>query len=124
MKPFIIACAVFAALALPRLAAAQASHHDDSPSTGLHLSDSLVVGTTTLKPGDYRFRCKTIDGVSVLVVTSEEDGKEVARVPCAAENLPEKVKVSEFRSRTAPDGKKKLSSVRIKGETIAHTVLN
>lgn len=124
MKPFIIACAVFAALALPRLAAAQTPHHEDSPSTGLHLSDSLVVGAVTLQPGDYRFQCKTFNGESFLVVTREDDGKEIARVPCTPENLPEKVKVSEFRSRTSPDGKKTLSSVRIKGETIAHTVLN
>jgi hypothetical protein len=124
MKPFIIVCAMLAAFAFPRFAAAQATHQEDSKVTELHLSEAMVVGNTTLKPGDYRFQCKHVDGEQFLVVTSDVDRKEVARVPCTAENLPEKVKVSEFRSRSVADGSKVLSSVRIKGETIAHRVLN
>jgi len=124
MKPFFAVCAMLVALAVPRFAAAQTSHEGDSKSTDLHLSEPLVVGTSTLKPGDYHFQCKHIDGQQFLVVTSDETRAEVARVPCTPENLPEKAKVSEFRSRTVPGSAKVLSSVRIKGETIAHRVVN
>ncbi len=124
MKPFIAVCAALVALAFPRFAAAQAVHEGDSKAIELHLSEPLVVGTTTLKPGDYHFQCKHVDGQQFLVVTSDDERREVTRVPCTPENLPAAVKVSEFRSRTAPDGMKVLSSVRIKGETIAHRVVN
>ena len=121
MKTLIAASAFVALVALPGLASAQEHHTAKSPKSDLHVSTSIIVGDKTLKPGDYKFQCVDIDGTQFLVV-KDEDGEEVARVPCAAETLPAKVSTSEFRSVTR-DGKLYLSSVRIKGETIAHRVV-
>jgi hypothetical protein len=55
-------------------------------------------------------------------VTAVEDGKEVARVPCTAEQLMEKPDVSEMRAVPDGAGGRVLSGVRIRGEQIAHRV--
>jgi hypothetical protein len=55
-------------------------------------------------------------------VTTAEDGKEVARVPCTPEELMAKPTMSEIR--TVPDGAggRVLSAVRVRGEKTAHGV--
>lgn len=122
MKTMIAASAFLAVLALPGLARAQDVHHaGKSPKTDLHVSTSIVVGTTTLKEGDYKFQCVDIAGKQFLVVKND-DGDEVARVPCEPEALQATVTTSEFRSITR-DGQRYLTAVRIKGETIAHRVV-
>lgn len=124
MKRLIVSlCALALFVALPRAAAAQAHEHEgNSPKADFHLSKALVVGTTTLEPGDYRFQCLFVDGKHVLVVTSD-DGKEMARVPCEPEQLTSKVTLSDFRSINRPDGTVALTAVRIKGEKIAHRLV-
>jgi hypothetical protein len=117
MKHLIVAACAVAALAMPRPAAAQ-DHNGNSAKTDLRVSKSLVVGTTELTPGDYRFQCKLIDGRHYLVVETA-DGEAVTKVPCEPETLVEKVKISQFRSITR-DGKQYLTAVLIKGETVAH----
>ena len=57
------------------------------------------------------------------VMVVDDDGREVARVPCRPEELQKKTEISEFRSVPRPDGIHALSAVRIKGETIAHRVV-
>jgi len=104
-------------------ARAQPIHEGDSRKADLHVSQPLAVGDTVLKPGDYKFQCKHIDGQQFLVVTSDEDGREVARVPCKAEELQKKADVSEFRSVPRTEGWSRLTGVIIKGETIAHRVV-
>ena len=81
-------------------------------------------GRTVLKPGDYRFQCKHIDGKTFLVVSEVGSGKEILRVPCAEESLSDKTVASELHSVIRPDGTRVLQSVRIKGETIAHRVVD
>jgi hypothetical protein len=121
MKTLIVASALVALAAFPALASAQEHHAAKSPKTDLHVSSPVVVGTTTLKPGDYRFQCVDIDGRQFLVVKTE-DGYEVARVPCEAEAVGGKILLSEFRS-VERDGMRYLTAVRIKGETIAHRIV-
>ncbi|MBZ5559115.1 MAG: hypothetical protein LAO77_17730 [Acidobacteriia bacterium] len=120
MNRFLVACGVVAMLAFPVFASAQDTHAP-SKVADFHLSTALKVGTTTLKPGDYKFQCIFVDGGHFMVVKSE-DGKEVARVPCTPEDLGRRNEVSEFRSITRPDGTRDLSAVRFKGETISHRV--
>ena len=120
MKRFIIllaAVAVFAAL--PSAAFAQDHSEKNSPKAEFQISKALVVGATTLKPGSYRFQCVFENGKHFLVVWSDE-GQELARVPCAPEDLTKKVDTSDFRSITRPDGVQVLTAVRIKGEKVAH----
>ncbi len=114
---------VLAMLVLPTLASAQAVHSANSPRADLLLTEPLVVGSATLSPGDYRFQCKRIGEQEFLVVTSAEDGREVARVPCKPEALEKKVDISDFRSVAGPDGVHSLTAVRIKGESMAHRVI-
>ena len=121
MKTLIAASAFLALVVFPGLASAQEHHSAKSPKTDLHVSAAVVVGDTTLKPGDYTFQCVDIDGKQFLVVKNN-DGEEIARVPCEAETLPAKIPMSEFRSITR-DGKLYLTAVRFKGETIAHRVV-
>jgi hypothetical protein len=119
-RAIVTACAFLAMLALPVLALAQGVHAEKSGKTDLKVSRELIVGTTTLKPGEYRFQCIEIDGQHYLVVKSS-DGDEVVRVPCEAEQLSAKIPISDFRSITR-DGKQYLTAVRIKGEMVAHRV--
>lgn len=121
MKILSLLCGVLAIVAVPALASAQPSHAN-SPKAEFQLTEPLVVGSETLQPGDYKFQCKKIGDAEFLVVTSADDGREVARVPCKPEQLQKKTEISEFRSVPRPDGIHVLSSVRIKGETIAHRV--
>ena len=55
---------------------------------------------------------------------TNDRNKEVARVPCTEEAMPEKIADSQLRSFVRSDGLRALQSVRIKGETIAHRVVN
>jgi hypothetical protein len=120
----LAACFALTFAAFPQVAAAQADHHANSPKSEFHLSQPLTVGTTTLTVGDYKFQCLRIDGADFLVVTSADDGKEVARVPCKPEDLVAKVRMSDLR--TVPDGRggRALVAVRIRGEMVAHRVVS
>lgn len=116
-----VACGILAALAIPVLASAQVVHSETTKKANMHLTEPMIVGTQTLKPGDYQYQCFTISGETFLVIT-RENGEEVARVPCTPEPVAKKAETSEIRSMTR-DGKIYLTTVRIKGETIAHRVV-
>jgi hypothetical protein len=122
IRSILISCAVLATIALPTRASAQPVHAGHSAKGEISLSQPLVVGTKTLKPGDYTIQCKTIDGQEYLVVTSVEDRAEVARVPCTPQTLQKKVNVSEFSTVERSDGSSVLTAVRIQGESIEHRV--
>jgi len=125
MKRFIVLAAAVGALSIsPAVASAQVTHGEDSKKVDLHISKVLVVGTTTLKEGDYKVQCKNIDGTHFLVVTTAEDGTEVARTPCTPEQVAGKIPITDFRSVPGTDGNPHLSAVRIKGETEAHRIVN
>ena len=117
-----VACASLAVLVFPLRADAQ--HAYDSPKTTLPVTKALAVGTTILQPGTYKFQCRTFDGRTFLVITSVDTGKELARVPCVRETLDAKVTDSDYRSLAGTDGTRTLISVRIKGETVAHRVVD
>lgn len=122
MKRMIsVACGMLAALVIPVLASAQVVHSETTKKADLHLTETIIVGTQTLKPGDYRYQCFTINGETFLVIT-RQSGEEVARVPCTPEPLAKKAETSEIRSTTR-DGKIYLTAVRIKGETVAHRIV-
>lgn len=111
-----------AALMLPPRAAAQPAH-PDSPKATLPVFEEVLVGTTVLSPGEYRVQCRTIEGKTFLVITSQENGKEIVRVPCAAQMLDAKIPVSEFLTVRNASGRRILTSVRIKGEMSEHRVV-
>jgi hypothetical protein len=119
----LVACAVAAILALPVRAVAQPAHAD-SPKVTLAVTQTMVAGTAVLQPGEYKFQCRTFDGKTFLVITAAETGKEIARVPCVQETLDAKVTDSDFRSTVRQDGKRQLISVRIKGEAVAHRIVD
>jgi len=124
MRHLIVLLSVVALfVAVPNTAIAQDHHAGDSAKATFQISKPLVVGSTTLKPGEYQFQCLFVDGNHVLVVRSTEDGKELARVPCTAEQLSGKIETSDFRSVTRQDGQQALTAVRIKGETQAHRLV-
>ena len=117
-----IACAALVTL-LPVRAFAQPTHVD-SPKATIFVTQDLNVGAVTLLPGEYKFQCRMFDHKTFLVVTSAENGKEIVRVPCVREKLDAKVTDSEFRALTGRDGSKQLTSVRIKGEVVAHRLID
>jgi hypothetical protein len=116
-----VVCAVVAVL-LPSRAAAQDPLHADSPRVTIFVENPTQAGPVVLKPGEYRFQCRNIDGKTFLVITRSASNKEVARIPCTEEMLNGKAPYSELRSVVQPDGMRRLQSVRIKGETIGHRV--
>jgi len=124
MKGFLlVAIGALILVSTPGRASAQPAHPHRAKAD-LTISSPLFVGTTLVKPGDYKVQCVDVQGKDFLVVTSLDTGKEVARVPCKPEILSEKVTGSSFVSIARDDGTRELRSVRIKGETIAHAVAN
>ena len=119
----IVGCALIAAWTVPAVASAQAEHVKDSRKAEFNLESAIVVGHQTVKAGAYRFPCRMIDGQHFLVVTTADEGAEVARVPCTPEAIAAKVKISEYRTMTKADGSSELTSVRFEGETIGHRVI-
>jgi hypothetical protein len=122
MKRLIVVCGVLLLLAVPAVAAAQTSHPENSRKADFNSSTSFVVGSQTLPAGEYKFQCKTIDGRHYMVVTARDDGAEMARVPCEPETLSARSSTSEIRSISRQDGATVISSVRFKGEIIAHRI--
>jgi hypothetical protein len=120
MKSLMLAVCAAAVLLLPLRAAGQEAAHVDSPRVTITVSNPTLVGDTLLAPGDYRFQCRHFDGRTFLVVTPTHSEKEIVRVPCAQEDLPEKVADSQLRSVIGANGARTLQSVRIKGEFVAH----
>lgn len=125
MRKITAAFALVAASLLPVRATAQAGHDHpyESPKTTLTVEQPLVVGVTILKPGEYKFQCRTFGDKTFLVVTAADSNKEITRVPCVKETLNAPVTDSQFRSIARPDGKRVLVSVKIKGESVAHNVV-
>jgi hypothetical protein len=117
----LAACA--AALVLVPVRAAQNAAHADSPRVTISVDHPTQVGDTVLKPGDYRFQCRHLADKTFLVVSRADSGKEVVRVPCREEALPQKIADSELRVVVQPDGSSALQSIRIKGETLAHRIV-
>jgi hypothetical protein len=115
----VLSCAA-AALFLSAPSFAQSAHVHGGKAR-LQVSAPLQVGQVMVPPAEYKFECREIDGKDYLVL-SRSDGKEVARVPCRPEVLQKKVTDSSFLVVATADGSRKLVEVRIKGETVAHTV--
>ena len=124
MRSLILgACTALVVLLPFRAGAQEPAHAVDSPRVTITVDNPTLVGDTMIKPGQYKFQCRHVDGKSFLVVTAEND-KEVARVPCTQDALPQKSENSELRAIVRPDGLRALQSVRIKGETIAHRIVD
>jgi hypothetical protein len=117
----VLVCAM-AALVATQAQASDQDLHAKSPKAEFSISTELVVGTAALKPGIYTFQCVTIGGTDFLVVKND-DGKEVARVPCRPEDLAAKNGSSDYRYARNSAGVAELTSVRIRGEKIAHKVV-
>lgn len=114
----LFAVAVLAVFALAPLVSAQETH--PTSKTDVSFSTPVVVGTTTLSPGRYRFECKWIEGQHVMVVTQK--GKEVARVPCTPTTLDGMVEETGYRTLLREDTRV-LTEIRIKGESISHKLV-
>jgi hypothetical protein len=121
-RTIVVMIGVLAALAIPVLAAAQPAHSEMTKKAELHVTQPLVVGTQTVQVGDYHYYCVTVNGETFLVVTSDDGGKEVARVPCTPEQLAKKADMSDIRTITR-NGQVYLTAVRIKGEIVMHRLV-
>ncbi len=102
-------------------AAADQVQSDEVHKAKLTVAAPTVVGDKTLKPGEYKFECRMVDGKHMMFFIDDK-GAEAAKAPCAPTTIDSKVATTEYRTRNAADGTKTLLSVRIKNETIAHTV--
>ena len=122
MKQVIAALAAVVLLAMPVRAFAQPAHAD-SPKATVFITQTLLVGSAILLPGEYKVQCRMFEGKTFLIVTASDNGKEVARVPCEREILSDKVTETQLRVTTAGSGAQTLQSVRIKGELVAHRLL-
>ncbi len=81
--------------------------------------DTVQVGNTTLKAGDYRVQHVMDGGQHVLVFRSAGKNKEEARVNCTMVELPKKADQTLLTFDTSA-GQKKLSSIIFRGETYKH----
>jgi hypothetical protein len=123
-------------LAFASMAVAQHQHGQpalDQPKTGeLTLAEPAVVGTTTLQPGIYEVR--HLNGESGHYVQfarrsdQPSDGGEtgqgfyswnvVAKVPCTMEAL--NARAGQTSLQTSGDTIAQVSSLKIRGEKVAH----
>ena len=128
MKSLLLAAAaVFALAVLPTTAVAQTGHVmlKDSPKAQLTLTQPLVVGNTVLKPGTYKFQCRTFEGgKTFLVVTVAKTGREVARTPCVRETQDGRISNSSFWTSLDVNGYRRLTRVGIEGESVTHRLLD
>jgi hypothetical protein len=122
MTRIVVFVCAFVALVAVNARAADPNMHPKSPKVEFNTSTTLAVGTSTLKPGTYKFQCVTIGDADFLVVTNE-DGKEVARVPCRPEELTARNDMSDYRFTRRPDGMAELTGVRFRGEKVTHRVI-
>jgi hypothetical protein len=97
------------------------------------------VGSTTLKPGHYRFQHQIIDGQHYLVVRAQTTvpgtpgspsshyagatKDEVARVPCRVVSSDKKRPVTALYTRKEADGTLTVTQIDIQGEKGGHVVL-
>ena len=124
MKSVLLgAIGVLVIVSAPGRALAQGAHPHRAKAD-LTIASPLFVGATLVKPGDYKVQCVEIQGQDFLVMTSVATGKEIARVPCKPESLRDKAAETTFVSVVGQDGTRSLRSVRIKGETVAHAVVD
>lgn len=119
--------------ALGTVSAAQTASIPIGKNGDVELTEPTALGTTTLKPGHYRFKYAAQDGQHFLVVSHQQTqslrggqhyatggGTEVARVPCDVVKLDAKVKNTELHTRKQPDGSRVITQIRIRGEGAGH----
>jgi len=123
MKRTVFAIAAVFVLLLVAVRAFGQPAHVDSPKVTVTVTQTLLVGPAILLPGDYKVQCRLIDGKTFLIVTSVENGKEIALFECERETLREKVTETQMHAITVGDGTQRLRAVRIKGELVAHRLL-
>ena len=125
-------------LALAVLGVGSAAAQDASIPIGkngdVEVTAPTAVGTTTLKPGHYRFRHATENGVHYLIVSQQPtrrmgaqhyatgEGTEVARVACQVAPLNATVKATALYTRKQPDGSLVVTQIRIRGEGAGHLI--
>lgn len=119
-RAIVFLIGVLASSSLPLMAGEQAAANEVHKAT-VTVATPLTVGTQTIKAGEYKFECRLVDGQHVMAFLDSK-GNEVAKAPCVQQPLDQKITTTEYRARNNPDGSKSLTAVRIKGETIAHTV--
>jgi hypothetical protein len=93
---------------------------DHVSRASITLTEAVVVGTTTVEPGEYRFECKDVDGQHFMIVSRE--GKEVTRTQCNRVELNAKIKQTSHRTMMR-ENTRIMTELRINGETFAHRLV-
>lgn len=84
------------------------------------------VGNQVLeKAGSYQVRCEHRGATHEMVFTRYSPGRsaltsEVTRVPCRAEELPEKVTATQALVKQDPGGQQYIAEIRVAGEKVKH----
>ena len=91
----LFAVTVLAVFALAPIVSAQETHL--TSKTEWTSSTPVVVGTTTLGPGRYRFECKWIEGQHVMVVTQK--GSRLSVQPVTREEFDIVLKLGHGKAR-------------------------
>lgn len=122
-----------ALIAVPALALAQTT--PIGKNGDVELKAAVHVGSTTLKPGHYRFQHRIADGQHYLVVREQQTsslrggqhyagatGAEVARIECTVVSIDRKLTATEVHMRKDANGMVMLTQIRIAGEKDGHIV--
>ena len=113
MKTLIAASAFLAVLALPVLARAQDVHHaGKSPKTDLHVSTSIVVGTTTLKEGNYTFQFSSAKALAERDAIKDHITQALARIRGSSPSTP--AVMSPAPAATSPPSTDRFRRLRIR----------
>jgi hypothetical protein len=123
MKGFkVLAIALLLMAVASATMAADASNMDAGKQWTLTLLHPTRVGSATLKAGDYNVRHVKEGEQHFLAFSSK--GKEVARVSCKMEQLPQKAQSTELTEQRDSAGERTLTSIAFKNDSYRHELLN
>ena len=123
MKGFkVLAIALLLLTIASTAVAAGSANTDVGKNWTLTLYHPTHVGNTLLKAGDYNVR-HIKDGEQHFLAFSA-NGKEVARVSCKMEQLPQKAPTTELTENRDSSGERQLTAIAFKNDTIRHELLN
>jgi len=101
--------------------AADASNMDVGKNWTLTLYHPTHVGSTLLKAGDYNVR-HVKDGEQHFLAFSAK-GKEIARVSCKMEQLPQKAQSTELTENRDSAGERTLKAIAFKDDAYRHELV-
>ena len=115
MRKFLLITAVL--VFVSAIVAAQHVNMSETPAKGnLTVVSDVMLGTTVLKAGDYRFSCDR----ESITFANQATGKTAVKVPCQGREMTTPAAETVMHVATDASGKKIVTKLLLKGSNIEH----